>query len=162
MPETNDRGQKLATWKFPEHQARQRGKAWHVFFFLIGGAAMIWSLFTANFLFLMIILIAWTVIYVSGRRKPQMLQFTILEDGLLVNNKFYPFDDIEKFWVIYKPPHSKYVYFHFKTFWKPELVIPLERAQPTKVREILLDYLKEDISKEDENISETISREYKL
>ena len=123
---------------------------------------MIWSLFTANFLFLMIILIAWTVIYVSGRRKPQMLQFTILEDGLLVNNKFYPFDDIEKFWVIYKPPHSKYVYFHFKTFWKPELVIPLERAQPTKVREILLDYLKEDISKEDENISETISREYKL
>lgn len=162
MPENNDHGQKLATWKYPEHLEHQRGKAWYVFFFLIGGALVVWSLFTANFLFLMIVAIAWTVIYVSGHRKPEKLQFSIFEDGIQVSEKFYPYDDIEKFWVIYKPPHSKFLYFHFKAIWKPELVIALERAHPMKIREILLDYLKEDASKEDEEISETISREYKL
>lgn len=157
-----DHGRQLASWKFLEYDEHQRGKTWYVFFFLIGGITVIYALLTFNFLFLFIVLIAWTMLFISTRRKPKKYQITVTEDGLEIGEKFHSYDDFQKFWIIYKPPQSKFLYLDFKTSWKPNLVIPLEQINPLKIREALLPYLEEDAAKEDEDLNETISREYKL
>ncbi|MDD5342607.1 MAG: hypothetical protein PHH01_03315 [Patescibacteria group bacterium] len=163
MPEnTPDRGKKLISWKFPEFQEHRRGKVWYTVFLLIGALSALYAVMTANFLFLMMIIIIWAVILITARRKPLILKLTITEDGLEVENRFYSFDSIAKFWLIYKPPESKYLYLNFKSNLRPDLVIQLENANPVKVRDILLNYLKEDPTKEDESLSEVLSRDYKL
>ncbi len=161
MPD--DHGKKLISWKFPEYQAHKRGKVWHISFFTVGAISAVYAFFTANFLFMMIIVITWIIIYVTGRRKPKKLHFLITEDGIEVeNHKFYPWDTINKFWIIYNPPESKFLYFNFKSSLRPDLVIPFERANPIKTRETLLRYIDEDLEKEDESLAEMMNREYKL
>ncbi len=164
MPDSlSDYGQKLASWKFPEYVDHKRGRGWYIGFFLVGGLASAYALFTANFLFMVIILIIWTIMYVNTKRKPVTLKMNVFEDGLQVEGrKFYPWEDVNSFWIIYRPPEAKYLYVNFKSDIRPDLVIPLERSNPVKIRSILIRYVAEDLSKEDESLSEILSREYKL
>ena len=164
MPDAKaDYGKKLMSWKFPEYAEHDRGKAWYFIFFLVGGAFIIYSLATSNFLFMVLIIIIWAVIFITSKRKPASLRLNVFEDGVQVEDRrFYAWEDINKFWLIYRPPEAKFVYFNFKSNIRPDLAISLEKANPIKLREFLLQYLEEDLKKEDESMSEVMSREYKI
>jgi hypothetical protein len=87
---------------------------------------------------------------------------TIWEDGVTINDKMYPFENMESFWIIYRPPEIKYLYLRLKGALRPDLVIPLENADPVSIRQNLLRFVPEDTKKEDESVAEAITRTYKL
>ncbi|MBU0707707.1 hypothetical protein KKG41_05030 [Patescibacteria group bacterium] len=163
MPEpTIDHGKTLISWKFPEYVEHKRSKAWYIIFFVIGIGAIVYSIFTQNILFIVIIIILWTTILISTRRKPQRLRVNITEDGLEIEDKFYEYDKFNNFWIIYNPPEVKYLYVSYKSSYRPDIVIPIERANPVKIREALIDNVPEDTSKEEESLNESFNRYYKI
>jgi hypothetical protein len=157
-----DYGEKFVSWQFPEFQRHERGATWYIIFFVIAALLVTYCLLTANFLFLVIILICGSLVLFTNRHQPSQMTCTIWEDGITINDKLYAYDNTESFWIIYRPPEIKYLYFRLKSVLRPDLVIPLEKADPVSIRQTLLRFVPEDTKKEDESVAEAMTRTYKI
>jgi hypothetical protein len=156
-----DYGQTFFSWKFFEHPKRDRDKKWYITGSIIVILVLIYSIFTFNFLFALIAVIAALIILLFERNNNE-IEFKITEDGILLSKKFYEYKDLKNFYIIYQPPAVKTLYFEPKGLFIPRIPIPLENQNPVKIRETLLKYLEEDLEKEEEPISDFFSRIFKL
>lgn len=155
-------GRVLAEWTVPEYIKYPHSKLWYV---LVGGLAialLIHAIITANFLFIIIILIISAIVYLHERNNPAMIEFLILEGGIAMGEKFYPYKDLNAFWIIYQPPQVKVLYFGVNHFFRKEFPVHLENQNPLVIRRILLDYLDEDLDQEEEATEEGLARLFRL
>jgi len=157
-----DRGKTLLSWKLPEFHQPERGKMWYISTLIIAAAIIIWSAFTANYLFMIIIILVSIIFIVQNRQKAKLIECKIKEDGIELGRNFYDYNDIKNFWIVYHPPEVKSIYIDFKSTLRPTLPISLENQNPLKVREVLKKYLEEDLEKEEEPASDSISRALKI
>lgn len=157
-----DYGEVLVSWKFPEFVRQERGKKWYVGFFVITFGLLIFALVTASFMFIVVILMFVAIVLLSYRREPQEVEFKIAEDGVIIDQRFYKYSELDKFWIIYDPPIVKTLYLDSKATLSPVMSILLEDQNPIKVREILSENLEEDLSREDELNSDVWQRVLKL
>ncbi len=155
-------GEIWASWSFPEVKKYERSSSWWIMMGLIGLALIIWCIKTANFLFAMIIIIVAFIIIFQAKKQPLEVETQITSTGLKVGSSFYEWSKIEKFWIIYKPPEVKRLYFKLKGVFPPFLSLPLEKQNPVKIRKILLNYALEDLSKEEESFSDFLERSLKI
>jgi len=152
----------LISWKFPEHTTPNRSKKWYIWTTLFFLAMLLYAVLTANFLFGLIIIMLVIIMFILHNKEPLEIEFKITQNGIEINNEKYSFKDLENFWVVYEPPHVKNLYFKFKASFKPTLIIPLLDKNPIKVREILKEYLLEDLDKESESNVESLARVFKI
>ncbi len=159
MPEENF----LISWTFPEFILPERSRAWYVGAILIAVVLLFYAVVTSNFLFGLIVILAAVVLVTRQAKEVDEVFFGLNEDGMQVGEKFFEFKEIKNFWIIYEPPQVKNLYFETDSLWRPRLTIPLQDANPVKVRRLLLDHMvKEDLKKENEPLSEALGRRLKL
>lgn len=151
-----------ASWSFPEVEKYKRGFGWWILMVLVGLGLIIWALFRDNFLFVVIIILTVLIITLHAKRRALEVNFQITEDGIKVGSSFYEWSRIKNFWIIYKPPEVKKLYFRLKGTLPPFLSIPLKKQNPVEIRRILLKYALEDLSKEEETFSDFLSRSLKI
>jgi len=149
-------------WDFPEYIKHERKRGWYIWISLIGLSIIIYSLFTANYLFALLIVMFGIILVINHRQHPRKVEFKIDHKGIYVDGKFYSYKEIDKFWVIYQPPHAKNLYFEFKTSIRPKLSIPLEKQDPLEIKSFLRQYLEEDLEQEEESLTDVIGRVFKL
>jgi hypothetical protein len=160
--DTGPYGDILAAWEFPEFIKYQRGKLWYISFTIVFLAMLIYAYFSDNLLFA-IILVIFAVLYLSSvKEEPITMETAITEGGVFIGSKFIDYEDLRSFYVIYYPPEIKTLYLETKSFLRPRIAIPLENENPVHIREILLEYLDEDLEREEEPATEGISRIFKL
>jgi hypothetical protein len=157
-----DHGKTLLSWKFPEFLNYQRGKTWYVIATVVGAGLVIWSLATLNYLFAIVVVMVGVIVVAQGRRQPHDVVVQISEDGITVAQSFYRYKDIKSFWIVYDPPLIKKLFIDFKSAVRPTLTIQLENENPVNVRRILTKYIDEDIEKDEEPASDSISRLLKI
>jgi len=155
-------GKILASWRVPEFEKHQRSIIWYIGFGLLGTALLIYAFWTMNFLFALIIIIAAFVVYIQEKTEPRQVKFLISAKGIKIGKKFYPYKDINKFWILYNPPEVKKLYFTFNNMLSFRLMVPLKNQNPLKIRDILLQFLEEDLEKEEEPMSEVVGRWAKI
>lgn len=155
-------GKTLAQWQFPEFIKYEHSRRWYIMFTLVMVLLLIYSLATANILFTVIIIIAALIITMNKKRQPRDVDFKITEEGIIVDETLYQWKEIKHFWIVYEPPQVKTLYLEFNSWHLPRLPIPLLDNNPLDLREILLDYLDEDIEREGEPISDGLSRGFKI
>ena len=163
QPQSEDRdyGQVYFSWSFPEFTKHQRDGGWYFWAGIVVVLLVIYSIVSANFLFGLITIIA-ALIVLMFHRSNEQVNFKITEDGISVNKKFYEYKKIKNFYIIYNPPEVKTLYFEPSSWFEPRIPIWLADEDPVKIREILLQYLDEDIDREDEPVSDQTSRIFKL
>ncbi len=163
VEQTIDYGDEIIGWKIPEHDKHDRSKSWYIIASTVVILLLIYSFWTANFLFAVIIIVASLVTILHDGREPKMVHFSITDEGIIIGRKFYDFDEISDFSVVYKPKQGvKNLYFEFKSAIKHRLSVPLLDMNPLLIRENLLKYLKEDLERTDQPTSEGIARMLKL
>lgn len=164
MPENQiNYGNKIAGWRVPEYEKQERTKTWYAAAVLIGVSLLIHSFYTANFLFAVIIITAALVIIINDGRHPDMVDVILTTEGIIVGRKFYDYDEIKDFSVVYKPNLGvKNLYFEFKSALKHRLSIPLDDMNPLLIRENLLKYLSEDLERTDQPTSEGLAKLFRL
>ncbi len=168
MPEKQERlqidyGDEIIGWSVPEYTKYERTKTWYITASIITALLLIYSLWTANFLFAVIIVIAGMVIILHDGGDPVMVRFSITDEGIIIGRKFYDFDEIKNFSIVYKPKKGvKNLYFEFKNALRHRLSIPLRDMNPLPIRENLLKYLDEDLERTDQPVSESIAKILKL
>ena len=155
-------GEALAEWTFPEYVQHERSKRWYVWAGVILALLLIYSIFTLNFLFAVIIILFVIILYAKAKNPPAEVKFKIFEDGIGIGSKFYKHKDVKNFWIIYEPPQVKTLYLNFKNKIRPVLAVPLEKQNPIRIRKILLDYVDEDLDKEEESFTEILGRRLKI
>ena len=119
---------------------------------------LIWSIATANFLFTIIIVLVAVVMYLFLNRSARTLDIALTPKGLIYGEKFLAYsNDLTRFWILYDPPALKQLNFAQTGLFRPTLAIDLGDTDPIEVREILLDYLDEDLEAE-EHTADRFSR----
>ena len=157
-----EHGKILAQWSFPEYTRPERSKSWYFWFIIFVILLLLYSLITVNFLFAVIVIMAAIIVLIRGRTEPNQVDFAILEDGRMVEDKFFGYETIRYFYILYKPPELKNLYLEFKSVLKPRLIIPLENQNPLNIRDILNGHLEENLEKEEEPASEAFRKVLKL
>jgi hypothetical protein len=152
----------LASWEFPEHEKMERGKWWYLIFGLALVGCLLYAYFSQNPMFA-IILVLFIIIYIIiERRGITMVKATLTISGLFINNKFLEYKSFTNFYIIYYPPHTKSLYLQPKNNFKAIVHLPLQEENPITIREILLKFLPEDLTKEEIPATDGISRLLKL
>jgi len=160
---TTDYGKKIMGWQVPEYDKHERGRGWYILAAIFGLLLLIYAFFSGNFLFAAIIIIATLVIVMHDGREPIKVDFNITDEGLMVGKRFYDYDEIKDFAIVYKPHQGiKNLYFEFKSILKPRLSIPLGDLNPLPIRGNLLKYLPEDLERTDQPVSEALAKMFKL
>ena len=162
LEKNQPRGKTLTQWTFPEYTQHERGRSWYFWMGLAMAGALIYCLFTYNFLFAVIIIMFAVILYLQSRKKPLDITCKITEDGIELDEKFYEYKTLKKFWIIYEPPEVKNLYIDFKSSIRPALRIPLKKQNPLDVRKNLLNFLEEDLTQEEEPLGDLLSRRLKL
>ncbi|PKL72588.1 hypothetical protein CVV26_01085 [Candidatus Kuenenbacteria bacterium HGW-Kuenenbacteria-1] len=157
-----NKGKALIVWSFPEFIKHKRTQEWYFLMFATVLGLLLFSIFTKNFLFAIIIILFSIILILFDFKKPILIKFQITEKGIQASENFYYWRELENFWIIYQLPEVKNLYFSFKNFIKPNFIISLEDQNPLKIREILLKYLKEDLEQEEESFSDQFGRIIKI
>ncbi len=153
----------FASWKIREDDNHEKSKKW----FIGAGAVFVllltFAFYTANFSFAVILIITAIIILVKNSQDIDLVDVYLSHKGIKLGRKFYDFDRLKNFSIIYKPDQGeKALIFEFKNFLHPEMIIPLEDTNPLPVRENLLKYLDEDLEKDDIPLSEDLNKLLKL
>lgn len=157
------KGKTLIKWETAEYPKYSRGKAWYVVALVIGLLLLAYALIITNFLFAIIVLIFGIIVALQGKRGPDTVQVEITETGLAFGDRFMPYQDIDRFAIVYDPPEVKHVYFEFKSGVRPRLGICLEDQNPVKVREVLdSSNVREDAEWTEEPATDTLARLLKI
>ncbi len=140
----------------------ERSRNWYIIASVIVVLLLVYSIFTSNFLFALIIIMTVVVYYIQIVRPPEAVPFAIYDDGIEIGHRFIKWKEISKFWILYDPPEVKKIYFAFKSAVRPFLSVPLENQNPIELRKILTKHLQEDLSQEEEPASEQWEKMLKL
>ena len=157
-----DVGEVLAGWEIPEFTKPSRKKQWYLYFSIIMAALLIYAYFERNLFFAVIIVLFLIIYIVLERRQPEQVTFAITEDGIVIGRKFIEYQMFDSFHIIYYPPEVKNLYLVQKNMLKPLINVPFLDENPAEVRKILLEYLPEDLEKEEKPPSESVGDLFKL
>ena len=92
-----------------------------------------------------------------------MVNVELSPEGLKLGQKFYSYDELKNFCVLYRPKESiKNLYFEFKNNMRPRLSLPLRNLDALTVRNFLVRYLDEDLERSNPPLSEQLTKLLKL
>ena len=162
MPtEENKQGPVIFQWQIPEYLIHERTRYWYLVAILFGVTLIVYSIITANFLFALIIILVTFIIFLRSYAAPRNLIFQITDTGLVVGDRYFPYEKIKNFYFIYDPPAVKKLFFDFKGLY-PTLSIPLDNNNPTVIRQKLLEYLIEDAERGHQSFDDQMETLLKL
>lgn len=149
----------LMQWDAEEFKQVARPQQWYILFAIVGIAFVVYALFTANYLFALIIVLLAVVLNQFFHKEPEKIGVAITREGVAIDNAFYPYgSDLVSFWILYNPPEVKTLTFSHQSSLQPNITIQLEDQNPLKIRELLLNYLPEDVEQEEGQIDATFRR----
>src|SRR3989338_4913901 len=92
-------------WRAAEYKHTEKNLEWY---FFVGATTLIlivFALWQKNFFFAVFILIATAMLFTYSRKKPQIVEFKINNEGIGIENDFYKYETLESFTVRKRPEH---------------------------------------------------------
>lgn len=145
----------LFEWVAYEYTYREHAISW---FLTIGGMAtllVIIGIIARSYFFIAFVTLAFVVIVLYAKRKPQKITFALSKEGVRAGRKFYDFSGLKSFWIFEKGEEKELSLAADKTL-APFIHLPLGDADPQKIREVLSRFLPEEEHKE--LISDQVAR----
>ncbi|MFA5029174.1 MAG: hypothetical protein WC518_00285 [Patescibacteria group bacterium] len=170
MPETSEKqlSEVVFSWRHPEYIRYRKNIWWYVISLIVLILLSIWAIAQGNwfgdqnYLFVVFLVLFYLVVLIYEFRQPEEVDFIITPDGVKSGRRFYYYKDIDNFFVIYQEQGIKNLYLDFVNPLRGRLVVPLDGQDAVAIREFLLGFLKEDLDREVEPLSERFRRWLKL
>lgn len=163
MSEQTITGNILHQWTMQEYSRHDRGTLWHILMITVGLILVIYALVTDNFLFALIIILFGIILFLQSHQDAPQVPFAITELGIVVGARFYAYSEFESFYIIMNPLENvSTLFLDTKSALRPTIRVPLLDNDPLEIRTTLREFLVEDIEKEEEPLSETVARRWKI
>lgn len=130
-------------WSALEFVKHEKNPLWFIIGGIIAIIFLIFSIWTKNFIFAIIIILATFSIFIWAQKKPRKITFLLTPKGLKIDENLYAFDHLKSFWIFYDPPEIKFLSVESKKLFMPRIIIPIADENPNRIREFLLKYLPE-------------------
>lgn len=155
-------GEIFHEWSVEEYESHARGARWYLC--MVGGGLLLigYGLFSGNFLFSLVIVLFSIILYLQSHQQAQKIRFRISEQGIAIGPRLYTYSELDSFYVVYKPPFIKTLYLETKSSFRPLIRVNLKDTNPVDVRLTLLEFLPEDVEKEEEPLSDQMARNWKI
>lgn len=157
-----DVGAELMAWEAWDFPPVERSRRWYLLAALVGLGLLLYAVFTANFVFGLIVLMFAIITIMKDLKKPSRVPVYITTSGVVLGQEFYRFQDIRDFSISFNPPTVKSLYVTFHGRLQPMLSIDLDGMNPNEVRRTLLPYVYENLEREGESLTDILRRVYKL
>ena len=149
------------SWTAPEFTHYPKSIVWFVLFTLVGLGLVGYFLWQRDFLAATTFFLLFLMLLFLARAKPRQITIVLSGRGLKLNDALMPFQQLKSFWIVYQPPEVKTLNFETTAYLNRFLSVQLEDQDPSEVRAFLLDFLSEDLDRE-ERVTDTISRTLKF
>lgn len=160
VEKSGEGSQPILVWDAKEFAEYARGSRWYWLVGAVGVLAAIGMLFFRQWTAAAVFLLATYVVIQHADDKPRQLTYSITKLGVNVGDKFYPYNELKMFWLIYKPPVKTLTLQTINRF-RPLVKIDLAELDPLAVRNALQEYLPED-TKHEEDFLDRFSRFIRL
>jgi len=162
MQDNTEDIQSLLSWEYDNKPQYQRGKSWYVGMAIAATLLLLYAIISANFLFALIILMVALIVYLGIITGPDRRVCSITENGIHCGKTFHPYRELDRFWFAYDPPLVKKLYIVPRSRLDPAIVVELEQQNPLSVRQVLSQFMAEDLERAEEPLGDRISRLLKL
>jgi hypothetical protein len=134
----------IIEWSTPEFEYKEKDPDWYWILGIIVVSGMLLSFFLDNVLFGIFIALGGFILAVFASKHPETLHITINKKGVRANSNFYPFRNIDSFWVdddvagkekLIMTPHNTFAL---------QIVLPIGDVDPDDVRDLLELYVHEE------------------
>ncbi len=144
------------TWRIEEPDLTPKTTEWFWAFGILALSFIVFSILLKNYLLIIILALAIFIIYSSKNKKPELINFRLDNDGLYIEDKFYPYDSFESFWIF--PAHNRELALRHKRHLMPLLIAPFHNNDEPEIRRILNKYLPE--SEEQESLIDLLRKRF--
>lgn len=159
--QVSDLGQTILEWQMPEYMHHEKDKRWYMIAGTIVLAILVYGLFTAQYTMVLAFALLAGVYYILHNEPPKNIKIIITALGLIIDNDFYQFSDIESFWIVYNPPNVKVLYLRPAKRLSTDIRIELMDQNPMLIRQLLQSQIKE-VAGEGETFIDRMTRLLKL
>lgn len=147
----------LYEWRAQEHGYQPRSARWYIGLAVGITLAAGVLVFFGNVLGAMAVALVGVLIYTLAQREPDLVRYRLMADGLAINDRLYHYQDLEAFNIVYEPGQVKTVIVKSKKMLSPLIQMEIGEADPLKIREGLMEFLREDLNLQ-EPITDTWAR----
>lgn len=130
------------TWRAPEYYFREKGADWYWAVGIISISVTATAIILDNVLFGLLVIIAALSLMIYASRRPAIADVEINEKGVKFGKMFYPFSNLDSFWVEETHAYPK-ILLKSKKVFVSHIVIHLEDEDPEEVRGFLREHLPE-------------------
>lgn len=149
-------------WLVEEYEQHERGSWWYIIMISLGLVLVVYAMVTLNFLFALTIVLSAIIIFLQSHQTALQIPFAITELGVVVGSKFYQYNELGEFYIIYKPPEVKTIFIETKSIIRPTIRVHLHDQNPLEIRDTLRQYLPENVEKEEEPLAALAARRFKI
>lgn len=135
--------EKEISWEAPEFIPHEKGPDWYWAVGVIAITLAVAAIMFGNILFALVILAGSLTLTLQASRDPDMISFTLDEDGVQAGDTLYPYSSLKSFWVE-NNPHEQKILLQSEKVWMPYIVVPIAEIDPEEVRNFLIEYLPEE------------------
>jgi len=151
----------IFSWQAPEYIQHEKSKRWYLIAAIVAGVFMLGSIVTGNWsMGLAILVFAGVYEYTQRMHPPKIVDVHISELGVHVGHLFYPYSNIQAFWIMYKPGLKTLNLRVHRQFYS-DTIIQLMDEDPAQIRNYLVGQIPEWEGKE-ERLQDLILRLLKL
>lgn len=128
-------GDTLLSWEALEFPDVHRGPTWMA----IAGATMLlfilFAIWQDNYIFAVLVLMISGIYFLIRNQKPRQITINITTLGVVADNNFYPYTEMQAFWIVYRPDiNVKALNITSRSGWNRHVVLQLEDQDPNEVR----------------------------
>ncbi|MDI6734568.1 MAG: hypothetical protein QMD50_03765 [Patescibacteria group bacterium] len=131
------------SWRAAEYDFIQKDVSWYWIVIGVAAALILIAIWQKNVFFAIFIAIATMVVIFFGRRRPQILDFKISEEEIIIGKLHHKFDVFENFSLRKRPGRLDEIVLKKKKTFNPFLKIPIDSTLAQDARVLLLDKLPE-------------------
>ncbi len=131
------------SWQAPEKIHTEKTPDWYWIVGIVTISIAVISIILNNIIFAILILVSSFTLTLIASRKPHMLDVELDTDGVLIGKTFYPYANLDSFWVETRDAHPR-VIFKSKKVLMTLISVLLEDTDPREARDFLKQHLQEE------------------
>lgn len=162
LQENTQIGDILHEWVIKEYIQYDHPRAWYIIMGVFGLFFLAYSIVSGNLLFAAIIILSAIILFMQSKQSPVDVGIAVTDAGVVVGHRFYPYKELEDFFIVYQPPEVKMLYIDTKSPLRPLLRLPLGDKNPIQIRADLRQFLTENLDKEEEPLSDKFGRWWQI
>jgi hypothetical protein len=152
----------LYAWEGREYRFEEKSADWYWALGIIATAAAIASVLFGNVILALVIVAAAVAVAAAAAKAPRVHRFGIYEDGVAIDNAFYPFENMLHFSILEYADETLPPSLSLKTkhFLSPHLLIPIIGHDPLDIYDFLSLHL--DEGRHDESAMDRVVELFRL